>query len=39
LKCAYFDRLQAAVIFTEGLLLFILKNLALNKRTRVPDLP
>jgi len=41
LKCAYFDRLQAAIILTEGLLvsafkLFIItvglvKNLALNK--------
>jgi len=44
LKCAYFDCLQAAVILIKGLLskyakLIILKNLALNKRTRGPDLP
>jgi len=44
LKCAYFDRLQAAVILIKGLLskyakLIILKNLALNTRTRGPDLP
>jgi len=44
LKCAYFDRLQAAVILIKGLLskyekLTILKYLAFNKRTRCPGLP
>jgi len=44
LKCAYFDRLQAAVILIKGLLskyaeLIVLKIPALNKRTRGPDLP
>jgi len=44
LKCAYFDRLQAAGILIKGLLskcakLTILKNLALNKTTRGPNLP
>jgi len=44
LKCAYFDRLRVAVVLIKGLLseyaeLTILKNLALNKRTRSPDLP
>jgi len=39
-----FDRLQAAVILIKGLLskcakLTILKNLALNKTTRGPNLP
>jgi len=44
LNCTYFDRLQAAVILLKGLLskyvkLIILKIVALNKRTRGPDLP
>jgi len=44
LKCAYFHRLQAAVILTKGLLskyakLIILQNVVLNQRTRSPDLP
>jgi len=44
LKCAYFDRLQTAVMLIKGLLskyakLIILTNLALNKRTHGPDLP
>ena len=43
LKCAYFDRLRAAIILIKGLLskfakLIILKKIALNKRTRGPDL-
>ena len=43
-NCTYFDRLQAAVILLKGLLskyvkLIILKIVALNKRTRGPDLP
>jgi len=42
LKCAYFDRLQAAVVLSKGPILskyaklIILKNLALNTRTRGP---
>ena len=41
LKCAYFDRLQAAVILIKGTLttLIILKNHAVNKRIRGTDLP
>jgi len=44
LKYAYFDRLRAAIILIKGLLskfakLIILKKIALNKRTRGPDLP
>jgi len=42
LKCANFDRLQAAVILTKGLLHKIGKAnyflFALNERTRGPDL-
>jgi len=44
LKCAYFDRLQAAVVLIKSLLskyanLIILKNFASNKRTLGCDLP
>ena len=46
LKCATFDHLQAAVILLKGLLSKydrltkpLLKYLALNKKTRGPDLP
>jgi len=41
-KCAYFDRLQAAVKLIKGLLSKYAKLIilfALNKRTRGPDLP
>ena len=38
LKCAYFDRLHAAVILIKGIMstLIILKNLALNQKCVVP---
>ena len=41
MKCAYFDRLQAAVTLIKGLLstLIILEKRALNKRTCGSDLP